>query len=158
MAEPRFLVDVNVGRLAKWLRAMGYDSRYIPDAEDSELLRVAANEDRTIITRDRYILERRQVTTGQVTAVLLTSDDFREQMRYLREALGLDVDNVFSLCIECNQPLRSVCRQRAKDRVPSFVFRTQEQFLECPGCRKTYWRGTHWHNMLDELAGFTEGA
>ena len=157
MVEPRFVVDVNVGRLAKWLRVMGYDALYIPDANDDELLRVAGEQDRAIITKDRYILERRLVTSGQVKAILVASDDFREQMHQLTRRLGLRFHNVFSLCIECNERLHLISKPEVKGRVPPFVFSTQEQFYQCPRCRKLYWRGTHWRNMREELAGFTEG-
>ena len=155
--EPRFVVDVNLGRLAKWLRVMGYDSVFIPDVEDGELLRVAREQGRIALTRDRYIVERRVVTTGQVRAVLVTSDDFRAQMRQLTETLGLTFENGFSLCIECNEALQSIGKESVRDRVPPFVFSTQEQFYQCPGCGKLYWRGTHWRNMHAELAGFKKG-
>ena len=153
----RFAVDVNVGRLAKWLRVMGYDSLFIPDVDDGELLRVARDQGRTVLTRDRYILERRIVTTGQVTVILITSDDFREQIRQIAQTMELDLQNGFSLCIVCNKRLMTVPREQVRDRVPSFVFDTQRQFHECPQCGKLYWRGTHWRNMRSELEGFLKG-
>lgn len=158
MVEPRFVVDVNVGRLAKWLRVMGYDSLFVPDVDDAELLRIALQQDRTIVTRDRYILERRLVTAGRVEAVLVTSDDFRRQMQQLTRQLGLRTNGVFSMCIECNAQLSEVNKAEVEDRVPPFVLRTQEKFHWCPRCDKLYWRGTHWRNMCAELAGFMEGA
>ena len=154
MVAPRFVVDLNVGRLAKWLRVMGYDALFIPDADDAELLRVAREQGRIIVTKDRYIMERRVVTTGQVRAFLVSSDDFRAQLRQVAEALGLGLERGFSLCIECNQPLSGIAKEEVRDRVPPFVFRTQEQFYQCPACGKLYWRGTHWHNMRMELAAF----
>ena len=154
MEQPRFLVDVNVGRLAKWLRVLGYDSRFVPDVDDGELVRVAREQSRTIVTRGRYIMQRRVVASGEVKAVLIASDDFRVQMQQLIEALGLASQGLFSRCIECNELLASVSAQEAKDRVPTFVFRTQQRFDECPKCGKLYWRGTHWRNMRNELAGF----
>ena len=157
MVAPIFVVDLNVGRLAKWLRVICYDSLFVPDADDSELLRIAREQDRTLITKDRYIMERRLVTTRQVRALLIESDDFREQMQQVSEAMGLHLRDVFTLCIECNKPLRRIAKVKVRDRVPPFVFGTQEQFFECPQCAKLYWRGTHWRNMRTEMAGFTEG-
>ena len=154
---PRFVVDLNVGRLAKWLRVMGYDSLFVPDADDGELLRIAMEQDRVVLTKDRYIMERRLVTSGRVKVVLVTSDDFREQMRQLTQTLGLDSHNVFSLCIECNELLRSVGKEQVAERVPPFVLSTQEHFYQCPKCAKLYWRGTHWRNMRAEIAGFARG-
>ena len=73
------------------------------------------------------------------------------------ETLGLDSRNLFSLCIECNEHLRSVEKQSVRTKAPPFVFKTQKKFYECPVCTKIYWRGTHWSNMRAELAGITGG-
>ena len=154
--EPRFVVDVNVGRLAKWLRVI--DTLFIPDVDDAELLRVARAQGRIIVTRDRYILERRVVRSGRVRVVLVQSDDFREQMRQVTETVGLRFHKGFSLCIECNTPLEETSKESVRDRIPPFVFETQDHFLICPACRKLYWRGTHWRNMTSELVGFKRGA
>ena len=155
---PRFIVDVNVGRLAKWLRVLGYDTLFVPGVDDAELLRIAMEQGRTLLTRDRYIMERRVVTGGHAKAVMVHSDDFREQMQQVTEALGLGFQNGFSLCIECNTPLKEAGKETARKRVPPFVFRTQDQFLVCPACRRLYWRGTHWRSMEAEIAGFMKGA
>ena len=155
--EPRFVVDVNVGRLAKWLRVIGYDALFIPDVKDADLLQAAMDQGRIILTRDRYIMERRVVRTGKVKAVLVQPDDFREQMRQVTETLGLGFNSGFSLCIECNEALQPIEKEMVRDRVPWFVFSTQNQFLVCPACRKLYWRGTHWRNMRLELAGIRKG-
>ena len=120
----KFVVDVNVGRLSKWLRVIGYDALFLPDANDAELLQVAQEQGRTVVTKDRYILERRVVRRGQVKAVLIQSDDFREQMRQLTQTLGLSHQNGFSLCIECNASLEKTSKESARDKVPPFVFRT----------------------------------
>ena len=156
--EPRFAVDVNVGRLAKWLRVIGYDAIFVPDVDDTELLRIAGEQSRIVLTRDRYIMERRSVRTGQVKAVLVQSDDFREQMQQVTEILRLGFQNGFSLCIECNVALEGIGKQSVRDRVPPFVYSTQDQFLVCPACQKLYWRGTHWRNMRRELVAFKRGA
>ena len=119
---------------------------------------VAKEQARIVVTRDRHILERRVVTTGQVGAILIMSDDFREQMQQVTGTLGLNLLKGFSLCIECNEALRSISKDMVMDRVPPFVFSTQDQFYECLKCGRLYWRGTHWCNMRAELAGFAEGA
>ena len=156
--EPRFILDANVGRLTKWLRAMGCDAAFIPDVDDAELLWVAEEQGRCVITKDRRLLERRVVTKGQVEAVLVTSDDFRSQMQQLADTFGLSLDRGFSRCIECNEELDLVDKGTVRERVPPFVFATQDRFYECHRCRKLYWRGTHWRNMRQELAEFTKGS
>ena len=98
------------------------------------------------------------VTSGQVRALLVQSDDFREQMREVTEALGLGFGNGFSLCKECNDLLEETSKESVREKVPPFVFSTQDKFLECPECRKLYWRGSHWRNMNVELVGFEAGA
>ena len=152
--RPKFLVDPNVGRLAKWLRVIGYDTLFIPEADDTELLRVAMDQGRTVITRDGYIMERRVVTKGKVKVVLLRSDDFREQMRQLTESLGLDYQDCFTLCVECNARLEEVSKEVVRDGVPPFVYESHEQFQACPNCGRLYWRGTHWRNMNAEMDRF----
>ena len=149
--EPKFVVDVNVGRLAKWLRAMGYDALFVPDIDDGGLVRTAQQEGRIILTRDRQLLERRVVTLGQIRVVLLRSDHFLLQLRQVTTELGLTAANDFTRCIECNAMLRNLDKEQVRDRVPPFVFQTQEEFKECPACHKVYWRGTHWRNMKHEL-------
>ena len=150
--EPKFIVDVNVGRLAKWLRVLGYDALFVPDIDDGALVRIAQNEGRIVLTRDGHLLERRLFTSGQVKAVRILGDQFMEQVRQVVAEMGLAMDNDFSRCIECNVALNGVDREQVGDRVPPYVFQTQKEFKECPVCRKLYWRGTHWRNMRQELA------
>jgi len=149
--EPKFVVDVNVGRLAKWLRAMGYDALFVRDIDDGGLVRRAQREGRIILTKDRHLLERRVVTSGQVRAVLVRGDHFVEQLRQVVAQLDLDAANGFTRCIECNMVINDLDKEEVRDRVPPYVFQTQDEFKECPGCGKVYWQGTHWRNMKREL-------
>lgn len=149
---PKFIIDVNVGRLAKWLRILGYDAMFIPDADDSLLMKVASDDDRTLLTRDSHIMERRKVALEEVRALLITSDSLWEQLRYVVDAMGLNSDERFSRCIECNVELVPQSKEDIKDLVPPFVFSTQEEFMRCHRCSKIYWKGTHWKNMRLELS------
>mgnify|MGYP003932584063 FL=1 len=90
--------------------------------------------------------------------LLLRSDDFREQMREVMVALELNTSRSFSRCIECNAGLASIDRALVRDRVPEFVFDNHRQFSRCPVCSKLYWRGTHWRNMVGELADMMKGS
>ena len=152
MANPKFIVDLNVGRLAKGLRIMGYDAFFVPGIEDGELVRLAQEERRILLTRDRFIMRRRIVTTGELGALLIESESLEDQLLQVVETYHLNTQEEFSRCIECNVSLTNVTREQVQERVPPFVFQTQEEFMECPSCLKLYWRGTHWHNMLKELA------
>ena len=152
MKTRRFIVDANVGRLAKWLRIMGYDALFLSVVEDNELLRLALAEGRAILTRDRLVMMRRPIASGRLSALLISGDRLGEQLRQVVEAYGLDASGRFSRCVECNEPLRAVEREEVRSRVPAYVLETQEVFVECPTCMRLYWRGTHWHNMVRELA------
>ena len=152
MAAPRFVVDVNVGRLGKWLRAMGYDALFVPDVDDADLLEIARRESRILLTRDTHLLERRAVTTGGVRAVLVKGDHLAEQIQHVASVFGLEASQDFVRCIECNAPLHGIGKAVVSERVPPHVFKTQDTFKECPTCHKVYWRGTHWRNMKREMA------
>ena len=153
---PKFIVDSNVGKLTRWLRLMGYDTLFFNDGSDSDLVATALAEGRVILTRDNQIMERRLVSSGQLKAVFISSDKPEWQMRQVIEALDLDCRfKPFSLCLECNEPLEERTKQEVKDRVPPYVFKTQEQYMECPACHRIYWRGTHWQRMMARLNKFT---
>ena len=130
---------------------MGYDALFIPDVDDAGPLRVSKEQCRTLLTRDRYIVHRRVVRTGRMKVLLLESDDFREQMRQVTEALSLGFHDGFSRCIESNTPLDAISKESVRKTVPLYVLNTQVHFLICSCCHKIYWRGTHWRNMKVEL-------
>jgi len=154
----RFIVDLNVGRLARWLRMMGYDTLLFDHGEDYRMIRIALDQARIIITRDTRIMERRVITSGRLRAILVNGDRPEEQMHQMLEHLPLNTDfRPFSLCLECNQPLVERSKEDVADRVPPYVFQTQEQFVECPACRRVFWKGTHWQGMSRKLRGFIQG-
>ena len=136
---------------------MGYDAFFVPGIEDGELVRLAQEERRILLTRDRFIMRRRIVTTGELGALLIESESLEDQLLQVVETYHLNTQEEFSRCIECNVSLTNVTREQVQERVPPFVFQTQEEFMECPSCQKLYWRGTHWHSMLQELARVGEG-
>ena len=150
--RPKFIVDVNAGKVTKWLRALGCDVLFVNPVDDDDLIAIAHRQGRTIITRDRGIPQRRSVTRRGVGVVLLKSASWREQMRQLITELGLmDSAAPFTRCMECNAPLEERERAWAQGKVPPYVYTTQRLFKECPQCRKVYWRGTHWDRMCEEL-------
>jgi len=149
---PKFIVDHNVGKLTGWLRLMGYDTRFFDGDDDSELVAIAKAEGRVILSRDTRIMERRLITGGQIKAVLIDSDQPERQIHQVVDTLGLDSRfRPFSLCLECNQLLVERGKDEVKDFVPPYVFKTQNYFMQCPNCRRLYWRGTHWRAMTKRL-------
>ena len=156
--KPRFIVDLNVGKLAKWLRILGYDTLFFASGDDSDLLRIAFRENRIILTKDTHILERRVVTTGRLRAILVQDDYVSDQLFQVVRELSLDYQGrEFSLCIECNEPLIQRSREDVQSRVPTYVFQSQDHFMECSHCHRLYWQGTHWQRMRDELLKLRQG-
>lgn len=131
-----------LGRLAKWLRILGYDTLYVPSLDDGKLARIARAEGRVLLTRDTQLIKRRGIES-----LFIYSDDFLEQLRQVVGDLNLNVDNSFTRCPVCNQVLRGIDREDVRERVPPYVFKNQERFSLCPDCGKIYWRGTHWERM-----------
>ena len=158
MMETKFFADNNVGKLAKWLRMMGYDTRFFNGSDDSHMVAIALAEGRVILTRDTQIMRRRVVTSGQLKAILIQGDEPEQQMRQVIDNLNLDCQfKPFTICLECNQPLVPRTREQVKDLVPPYVFQTQVQYVECPTCHRIYWRGTHWQAMAGKLNKFMKG-
>ena len=154
----KFIVDNNVGKLAKWLRIMGYDSLFFNGSDDSRMIATALAERRVILTRDTQIMKRRVVTSGQLKVILIKSDKPELQMQQVIDTLNLDCSfRPFTICLECNQPLLERGKQQVKDLVPPYVFQTQNQYMECPACHRIYWRGTHWQAMTKNLEKFIRG-
>ena len=150
--DTRFTVDENVGRLAKWLRLMGYDARFSKYIDDGRLVSAAMKEHRVLLTKDTQIVKRRVVTSGRLKAILIKNDDPKEQLRQVIAELNLDCrSGQFTRCLECNHPLESRSKEEVCDLVPPYVFRTQSQYMQCSRCHRIYWRGTHWESMKAEL-------
>ena len=148
----KFIVDANVGKLTKWLRLMGHDAIFFDGRNDGDMIALAFSEDRTILTRDTHIMEWGVVKSGRVKTLLIENDDPEAQICQVLRDLHIEVPgNSFTVCLECNVPLVDVAREDVKNRVPPYVFRTQANFLECPKCRRIYWRGTHWQSMVKRL-------
>jgi len=147
-----------VGKLAKWLRMMGYDALFFEGSSDSHMIATALAENRVILTRDTQVMRRRVVTSGRLRAILIQSDEPEQQMRQVMDTLKLDCQfQPFSICLECNQPLLERSKEEVKDLVPPYVFQTQSQYMECSACHRIYWRGTHWQAMTRKLEHLVKG-
>jgi uncharacterized protein with PIN domain len=153
--EPKFIVDHNVGKLARWLRMMGYDTLLFKGADDSEMVKTALKQNRIVLTKDTHIQERRIVTSGKVKLVLVRGDDPEDQLQQAAGILNLDFEyKPFSLCLECNRALEEKTRDEVCGRVPPYVYKTQTHYMECPSCHRIYWRGSHWQEMSNNIGKF----
>lgn len=142
----RFIADAMLGRLAKWLRFLGYDTLYFR-GDDSRLLELAEAEGRVLLTRDTRISRHRPA----VRCLFIRSDRVWEQLRQVIEELQLKTEEVGSRCMRCNVLLASIEKAEAKGLVPDFVFKTQDAFSRCPACRRIYWAGSHFQRMEEAL-------
>jgi uncharacterized protein with PIN domain len=142
----KFIADIMLGRLATWLRLLGYDTTYLPNVDDPELARIARTEDRILLTRDVELTRRRGIHF-----VLIESDQPDEQVHQVFRARKLTAREAFSRCAECNHRLESVSKESVRGSVPPYVFQTQERFRRCANCGRVYWRGTHWARMVARM-------
>ena len=137
----KLLVTDECGRLARWLRLMGYDASSMTSRPLSVLYRQAYNEGRIIITRNRYV-----GASGLVRVVQLASTFLEEQLKQLMRDVSLRIDwkKTFTRCDQCNVSIEAVDKSKVAKEVPPYVFKTQQAFHRCPSCRRIYWPATHW--------------
>ena len=135
-----------LGRLAKWLRLLGYDTRYDNSADDVALLRIAQAEDRMLLTRDQALTRQRGVR-----AIWIESQDLPAQVRQVQAAIGPPPDGSLTRCAVCNMRLATIDRADVEARVPPYVFQTQADFWHCPQCNRVYWAATHVKRMQEIL-------
>ena len=126
MPRLQFAVDKMLGRLATWLRILGYDATYGSHLGGRTLVRHARAQERIVLTRDRRLLRERPCPP----LLLIASDHFREQLRQVIEAYQLDpFTQLFARCARCNLPLSAISKEEVADRVPPYVAATQTQFV-----------------------------
>ncbi|MBI3950322.1 MAG: Mut7-C RNAse domain-containing protein [Acidobacteria bacterium] len=143
----RFVVDAMLGRLARWLRIMGFDVLYPKDLTDDQLVELANREERTLLTKDRPLVREKKVD-----GYLVHSQTWEDQLREVLDEFNLrDQINPFSRCPECNQLLGVVSKERVAKSVPELVSQSQDQFYHCSGCHRIYWNGTHVERMIKKL-------
>lgn len=147
-APVTFLADRTVGKLARWLRILGYDTRYLPQLSPAGLVREGRRQGRIILTRNTRIRRFRDAPTF----VFVEHDRFRDQLKQVVTALKLDpVARLLSRCVACNQPLEVADKDRVQAKVPAYTWQTQTTFHRCPRCRRIYWGATHRESILAEL-------
>jgi uncharacterized protein with PIN domain len=150
--EVKFIADNNVGKLARWLRLIGYDTLLFKQKNDGQMIKRALSEDRVILTKDTQFMKRRLVTNGTLRTIHIKQDDPKLQVQEVVETLNLNYHfKPFSLCLECNQTLIARGKEEVQNLVPARVLETQTQYTQCPACHRIYWPGTHWQAMVKKL-------
>jgi uncharacterized protein with PIN domain len=147
--RPRFIADAMLGRLARWLRTLGYDTVYDDAIPDAELVRRALVEGRLILTRDRKLFDEWRVDGGLV----LRAEGTLEQLAEVAATFRLPPPaRLFTRCRVCNGVLEPAERDALEDRVPARVWDRVQDFAQCPNCGRVYWEGSHTDRMRSVLA------
>lgn len=146
--KPRLLVDAMLGSLARWLRILGYDARYADNvASDDEIARVAEEEERIVVTRDRRLSQRTK------SILVAMDDDLDEQIVKVLVATGdrPSEKDLFTRCSLCNAPLDRAVAGEVAGLVPDGVLTEDRDFKKCPTCGQVYWKGTHWDRIIERF-------
>jgi uncharacterized protein with PIN domain len=140
----RFVLDVHLGKLARHLRLLGFDTACGGAVDDADIVRQSLAEARTILTRDRGLLKRAAVTHGY----WVRATDPRAQLREVVDAFDLAGGAApFTRCLQCNGALEHVAKADIVELLPPYVREHFDAFARCAGCSRVYWRGTHWERL-----------
>lgn len=144
LRRTRFILDVHLGRLARYLRMLGFDSAWQRDQDDAQIIDQALAEGRIILTRDVGILKQKRVSH----AYWLRSTRPDRQLAEVLDALDLRGQiQPFTRCMECNGPIRPVSRDAVAGRIDPQIQSRFDHFRECAACRRVYWQGSHYQRM-----------
>lgn len=140
----KFIVDCMLGKLAKWLKILGFDVVYFSKIEDSDLLALARAEGRILLSRDNALIEK----SRDIETLFIESEDWNTQVEQVLNEFKLwQVVRPYSRCIECNVELKDLPKGRAKNLVAPFVYKQADSFALCPQCGRVFWKGTHHQDM-----------
>ena len=143
--EIRFTAETTLGKLAKWLRILGFDTVYAANIFGEKLIDAARG--RILLTRTKQI---RNMKIAK-ERIFITSDHPFEQLREVVLALSIEKGDIrpFSRCIQCNTLIRLVEKDAVRGKVPDYIWETQNTFHTCSHCRRIYWSGSHIRRSRD---------
>lgn len=144
MRNPKFVLDVHLGTLAKYMRMFGFDTKYQNDFTDEQIIEISLRERRTVLTRDVGILKRNQVTHGCYVRNIKPLKQIEEVINRFDLKNGI---KEFSRCVRCNTVLRSIEKEKVVNAIPPKVKISQSEFFYCTVCDKIYWKGSHYDKM-----------
>ncbi len=141
----KFVADCMLGRLAKWLKILGFDVLFFSKAEDKDLVELSRNEGRVLLTRDSGLIEK---TARRKNRLFIKSDDWEDQVVQVLDEYNLwDEVRPNSRCIACNRALKPLAKARARNLVTPYVLEHASSFALCSGCGRVFWQGTHFGDM-----------
>ena len=141
LSAHRFVLDVHLGKLAAYLRILGFDTLYRNDYDDDELAAISSQENRILLTQDRGLLKRSIVTYGYAVRSPYPEEQIVEVLErfQLREAIA-----PLQRCPRCNGELRWVPKSQVADQIPYYTRLTYDEFAQCQSCQQIYWKGAHY--------------
>lgn len=151
LRNPKFILDVHLGKLAKYLRLLGFDSFYDRDYDDDEIINRSISDKRIILTRDKGLLKNTQVNHGYWIRSQHPDDQLKEVI------LKFDLKNIsrpFTRCLECNMKLIEVSKDEIDGMLMPLTRKYYNYFQKCPGCNRIFWEGTHFKRMKDFIENF----
>jgi uncharacterized protein with PIN domain len=152
LRQSMFMVDANLGRLARYLRMLGFDTRFDMNLQDPDIIRVAEEEKRILLTRDLGVLKNGRVVRGY----FIRSQDPDRQLREVVQKFHLKGQfKPFTRCIACNGKILPVKKDKLVKRVPGQVLENFNQFYACKECERVYWEGSHHERMLEKIRRLT---
>jgi hypothetical protein len=144
LREPRFIIDANLGRLARYLRLLGFDTLYRNNYPDQEIARIAQQDRRIVLTRDRALLQHKSITHGY----FVRSDKPREQVKEILARLDLyDHVHPFTRCLRCNGEMENVEKHAVDHQLQPRTRQYYDRFRRCTACGQAYWKGSHFEKM-----------
>jgi uncharacterized protein len=153
--EKRFILDGHLGRLAAYLRMLGFDVLYRNDFSDDELAQISSSEERILLTRDQGLLKRNIVTHGYWVRATLPRQQVVEVVNYF----GLVPEFVpFRRCVHCNSLLQTVSKDAILHRLQPETRQHYNEFYICPACDRIYWKGSHYQRMRKFIEKIRGGA
>jgi uncharacterized protein len=151
-SDPIFLADAHLGGLARFLRMAGFDTLHEQRLKDEEIRRIAEEESRIVLTRDRELLKCREIARGCYVRAIKPE----QQLQEVAARYGLAPRaRPFTLCLHCNLPLEPVEKARVAERLPEQVSQLHDSFTHCRGCDRVFWPGSHYERMLATLHGLS---
>ena len=149
-ADPAFACDAMLKGLARWLRASGFDAWWRYGVDDGDLIRVAQDEGRVLLTQDSGLMKRALITSGAVRSLFIPRDlAVEDQLKLVFEEHGLERGT--PRCMKCGGKLEAVTKESVKDEAPPRTFRWLDDFYRCTRCGQLFWEGTHWKRIERKL-------
>lgn len=144
LRDPKFILDVHLGKLTKYLRLLGFDTLYRNDYSDRELISVSTNEHRTILTRDIGLLKMKDVSHGYFIRSQNSNEQVIEVLNHFHLKRSIQP---FNRCIKCNNHLERVDKESIMNELEPLTKKYYEKFFKCKGCKTIFWEGSHYNKM-----------